>query len=134
MWPIYSKRCEFMVYTFICAFWKIKFFWLLRPSKSSGAFKEDPTFGFLTFEYALKTRPWADCFKDIVLYLLTTELIESSTNFCWLLFEFSFFEFCFGMARNLASKCKIRAQSHEMYSTKIAFLCSYLKQTDWPFT
>ena len=29
-------------------------FLLLRPSKSSGALKKDPTFGFLTFEYALK--------------------------------------------------------------------------------
>ena len=54
LWSIYSKRFEFMVYTFICAFWKIKFFWLLRPSKSFGALKKDPTFGFLTFEYALK--------------------------------------------------------------------------------
>ena len=47
----YCKICEFMVYTFICAFGRIKFFWLLRPSKSSGAFKEDLLFGFLTFEY-----------------------------------------------------------------------------------
>jgi hypothetical protein len=27
---------------------------LLRPSKSSGALKKDPNFGFLTFEYAFK--------------------------------------------------------------------------------
>ena len=54
LWSIYSKRFEFMVYTFICAFWKIIFFWLLRPSKSSGALKKDSTFGFLTFGYALK--------------------------------------------------------------------------------
>ena len=54
LWSVYSKRYEFMVYTFICAFWKIIFFWLLRPSKSSGALKKDSTFGFLTFEYALK--------------------------------------------------------------------------------
>ena len=54
LWSIYSKKFEFMVYTCFCAFWKIKFFWLLRPSKSSGALKKDPTFGFLTFEYALK--------------------------------------------------------------------------------
>ena len=32
-------------------------FLLLRPSKSSGALKKDPTFGFLTFGYALKK--WA---------------------------------------------------------------------------
>ena len=32
-------------------------FVLLRPSKSSGALKKDPTFGFLTFGYALKK--WA---------------------------------------------------------------------------
>ena len=32
-------RFEFMVYTCFCAFWKIKFFWLLSPSKSSGALK-----------------------------------------------------------------------------------------------
>ena len=54
LWSIYSKIFEFMVYTFICAFLKIKFFRLLRPSKSSGDLKKDPTFGFLTFEYALK--------------------------------------------------------------------------------
>ena len=54
LWSIYSKRFEFMVYTCFCAFWKIKFFWLLRPSKSSGALKKVPTFGFLTFEYAFK--------------------------------------------------------------------------------
>ena len=54
LWSIYSKRFEFMVYTFICAFRKIKFFWILRPSKSSEALKKDPTFGFLIFEYALK--------------------------------------------------------------------------------
>ena len=54
LWSIYSKRFEFMVYTFICVFWKIKFFWLLKPSKSSGALKKDPTIGFLTFEHALK--------------------------------------------------------------------------------
>ena len=35
LWSIYSKIFEFMVYTFICAFWKIKFFWLLRPSKKA---------------------------------------------------------------------------------------------------
>ena len=34
--------------------------------------KKDSTFGFLTFENALKkTKPWADHFKDIVLYLLS---------------------------------------------------------------
>ena len=54
LWSIYSKIFEFMVYTFICAFWKIIFFWLLRPSKSSGALKKDSTFGFLIFGYALK--------------------------------------------------------------------------------
>ena len=54
MWSIYSLRFDCMVYTFICAFWKIKFFWLLMPSKSSGALKKDPTFRFLTFGYALK--------------------------------------------------------------------------------
>ena len=37
LWSIYSKRFEFMVYTFIC---KIKFFRLLRPSTSSGALKK----------------------------------------------------------------------------------------------
>ena len=54
LWSIYSKRFEFMVYTCFCAFWKIKIFWLLRPSKSSGALKKVPAFGFLTFEYAFK--------------------------------------------------------------------------------
>ena len=29
-------------------------FLLWRPSKSSGALKKDPIFGFMTFEYALK--------------------------------------------------------------------------------
>ena len=42
---------------------KIKFFWLLKPSKSFPALKKDPTFGFLTFEYALKTMPWINLFK-----------------------------------------------------------------------
>ena len=28
------------LWSFICAFWKIKFFWLLRPSKSSGPSKK----------------------------------------------------------------------------------------------
>ena len=54
LWLIYSKIFEFMIYIFICAFLKIKFFLLLRPSTSSGDLKKDPTFGFLTFEYALK--------------------------------------------------------------------------------
>jgi hypothetical protein len=54
LWSIYSKIFELMVYTFICAFWKINFFWLLRPSKSSGDVKKYSTFGFLTFGYALK--------------------------------------------------------------------------------
>ena len=26
LWSIYSKRFDFMVYSFICVFWKIKFF------------------------------------------------------------------------------------------------------------
>ena len=47
---ICSKRFEFTVYTDICAVWKIKFFWLLRLSKSYGTFKKDPTFGFLTLK------------------------------------------------------------------------------------
>ena len=34
-WSICSKRFELIVYTFICVFWDIKFFWLLSPSKSS---------------------------------------------------------------------------------------------------
>ena len=55
---ICSKRFEFMVYTYICGFWETKFFWLLRPSKSSGALKKDLTVGFLTFEYALKNEAW----------------------------------------------------------------------------
>ena len=38
---------------FLCVLKNI-FFWLLRPSKSSGALKKDSTFGFLTFGYALK--------------------------------------------------------------------------------
>lgn len=46
LWSIYSKRFEFMVYTCFCAFWKIKIFWLLRPSKSSGALKKRSKFHF----------------------------------------------------------------------------------------
>ena len=65
LWSIYSKRFEFMVYTFICAFWKIIFFWLLRPSKSSGALKKDSTFGFLTFGNALKNKPWINLLKAL---------------------------------------------------------------------
>ena len=44
LWSIYSRKFEFMVYTFICAF----FYWCLRPSKSSGFLKKSPNFGFLT--------------------------------------------------------------------------------------
>jgi hypothetical protein len=54
LWSIYSKRFEFMVYTFTCSFQEIKFFIPLSHSKSSGVLKKDPTFGFLTFEFALK--------------------------------------------------------------------------------
>ena len=36
LWSIYSKKFEFMVYTFIYVFWKNIFFWLLRPFKQSG--------------------------------------------------------------------------------------------------
>ena len=39
LWSIYSKRSEFMVHTFICAFWEIKIFQLLRPSKYSETLK-----------------------------------------------------------------------------------------------
>ena len=67
LWLIYRKRVEFIVYIFIFEFWKIK---LLRPSRTSVQGQKHTNFGFLTFKYALKTRPWADHFKNIVLYLL----------------------------------------------------------------
>ena len=54
LWSIYSKRFEFKVYTFVCASWKIKFFWLLRPSKPYRALKKDSVVWFLTFVYTLK--------------------------------------------------------------------------------
>ena len=44
-----------MVYTFIFAFWEIKYFRLLRPSKTSEALKKGWNFEFLTFKYDLKT-------------------------------------------------------------------------------
>ena len=78
LWSLYSKRFEFIVCIFNCEFWELKFFWLLRPSNSSGALKEDPTFGFLTFEYAL---------KNIVLYLLYRLYIIIS-SICRLPFSF----------------------------------------------
>ena len=54
LWLIYRKKVEFIVYTFIFEFWKIKFFELLRPSKTSVQGQKRSNFGFLTFKYALK--------------------------------------------------------------------------------
>ena len=54
LWLIYRKKCEFIAYTFFYEFWEIKFFWLLRPSKTSEALKKGPYSGFFTFKYALK--------------------------------------------------------------------------------
>ena len=54
LWLIYRKRVEFIVYTFIFEFWKIKFFELLRPSRTSVQGQKRSNFGFLTFKYALK--------------------------------------------------------------------------------
>jgi hypothetical protein len=54
LWLIYRKRVEFVVYTFIFEFWEIKFFELLRPSKTSVQGQKRLNFGFLTFKYALK--------------------------------------------------------------------------------
>ena len=68
MWLIYCKRLEFMVYTFIFAFWEINFFWLLRASKASEALKKGRNFEFLTFKYILKNL-WVDLFVNIFLYL-----------------------------------------------------------------
>ena len=51
---IYRKKVEFIVYTFIFEFWKIKFLELLRPSKTSVQGQKCSNFGFLTFKYALK--------------------------------------------------------------------------------
>ena len=36
LWIIYRKRVELIVYTFIFEFWEIKFFELLRSSRTSG--------------------------------------------------------------------------------------------------
>jgi hypothetical protein len=52
---IYRKKVEFIVYTFIFEFWKIKFLELLRHSKTSVQGQKHSNFGFLTFKYALKT-------------------------------------------------------------------------------
>ena len=54
LWLIYRKRVEFIVYTFIFEFWEIKFFELLRPSRTSVQGQKRSNFGFLTFKYALK--------------------------------------------------------------------------------
>ena len=54
LWLIYRKRVEFIVYTFIFEFWKINFFELLRPSRTSVQVQKCSNFGFLTFKYALK--------------------------------------------------------------------------------
>ena len=54
LWLIYRKRVEFIVYTFIFESWEIKFFELLRPSRTSGQGQKHTNFGFLTFKYALK--------------------------------------------------------------------------------
>ena len=54
LWLIYRKRFEFIVYTFIFGIWEIKFFWLLRPSRTSVQGQKRSNFGFLTFKYALK--------------------------------------------------------------------------------
>ena len=63
LWLIYRKRVEFIVHTLIFEFQKIKFFELMRPSRTSGQGQKRSNFGFLTFKYALKTRHWADHFK-----------------------------------------------------------------------
>ena len=54
MWSIYSKRFEFMVYTFICAFWGPLN--LLGPSKKSRILDSWP----LSVPY--KTRSWNNLF------------------------------------------------------------------------
>ena len=54
LWLIYRKRVDFIAYTFIFEFWKIKFLELLRPSKISVQGQKRSNFGFLTFKYALK--------------------------------------------------------------------------------
>ena len=88
LWSICSKRFDFMVYTFICAFWKIKFFWLLGPSKSSGDLKKDQNFGFLTFEYALKNYALSQPFWNFCPVSNGHETWET-------LFEFQFYLFLF---------------------------------------
>ena len=59
LWSIYSKRFEFMVYTFICVFWKIKIFRLLRPSKKTQFLEflllSMPFSKYLTCIYCTKT-------------------------------------------------------------------------------
>ena len=45
---------EFIVCTFIFEFLEIKFFELLRPSRTSVQGQKRSNFGFLTFKYALK--------------------------------------------------------------------------------
>ena len=64
------KRVEFIVYTSSFEFWEIKFFELLRPSRTSIQGQKHSNFVFLTSKYALNTRPWGDHLKNIVLYLL----------------------------------------------------------------
>ena len=54
LWLVYRKKIEFIVYTFIFEFWEIKFFWLLRPSKTSVQGQKRSKFEFSTFIYALK--------------------------------------------------------------------------------
>ena len=52
-------------------------------SKSSGALKKDSTFGFLTFGYALKTRPWINLFQSIVLCLLSIAYLYWCNQLQW---------------------------------------------------
>ena len=80
MWSVYSKGFGFVVYTFICAFWKIKFFWLLRPSKSSGPSKKTRLLDSWPLSMPKKTRPWVDLFKNIVLYLLNLKVVSKGKD------------------------------------------------------
>ena len=75
---IYSKRFNFMVYTFICVFREIKFFWLLNLL---GLLKKTQHLDSWPLSMPWKTRPWGDLLKNIVLYLMTVSFIRMWESF-----------------------------------------------------
>ena len=91
-------------------------FLLLRPTKSSGALKKDPTFGLLTFEYTLKTRPWGNLFEKIVLYLMSGMSNETES-----LFSLSRVLISFLCHAEAIQKCKNKLYLYQWHKSKLLF-------------